>query len=97
VIKPDVVFFGGFVPSEVVADAYRLVDGAEAMLVVGSSLTVYSGYRFVKRASECGLPIALLNLGETRADPLATLRIEALATDVLPRLARRLLHAPREA
>ena len=87
VLKPDVVFFGANVPLPIVAEAFAAVDAASALLVVGSSLAVYSGYRFVARAAERGIPIAIVNLGETRGDALATAKVEALAGDVLPRLA----------
>ena len=87
VLKPDVVFFGGSVPRPVVDAAYRLVDESEALLVVGSSLTVYSGYRFVRRAAERGVPVAIVNLGPTRGDPLATLRWDERAGATLPALA----------
>jgi NAD-dependent SIR2 family protein deacetylase len=84
VLKPDVVFFGDSVPRPRVELAFQALDAAEVLLVVGSSLTVFSGYRFVLRARERGLPIALVNLGATRADGDATLKIEARAGDVLP-------------
>ena len=87
VLKPDVVFFGGSVPREVVAAAYALVDAAEALLVIGSSLEVYSGYRFVRRAAERGAPVAIVNLGPTRGDPLAAVRWEERAGAALPPLA----------
>jgi NAD+-dependent protein deacetylase sirtuin 4 len=87
VLKPDVVFFGANVPLPIVAEAFAMVDSAEALLVVGSSLAVYSGYRFVARAAERGIPIGIVNLGETRGDPLASTKVHALAGDVLPRLA----------
>jgi NAD-dependent deacetylase sirtuin 4 len=87
VLKPDVVFFGANVPAAVVAAAFELLDGGDALLVVGSSLAVYSGYRLVARAADRGMPIGIVNLGETRGDPLATARLDALAGDVLPRLA----------
>ena len=61
------------------------VDEADALLVVGSSLTVWSGYRFAKRASERRLPIAIVNIGPTRADDLATLKIEEKCGEVLSR------------
>ncbi|MGN6183812.1 MAG: NAD-dependent protein deacetylase [Thermoanaerobaculia bacterium] len=77
VLKPAVVFFGESVPQEKVSYSMMRVDEADALLVVGSSLTVWSGFRFVKRASERGLPIAIVNIGPTRADDLATLKIEA--------------------
>jgi NAD-dependent SIR2 family protein deacetylase len=90
VLKPDVVFFGGFVPAPTVEAAYGLVERSEALLVAGTSLAVYSGLRFVRRAVERGLPVAVVNLGETRADALAQLRVEARIGEVLPRLAEAL-------
>jgi len=86
-LKPDVVFFGGTVPRPTVDSGFALVDGAEALLVVGSSLAVYSGFRFVRRAAERGLPIAIVNLGPTRADDLGAVRVAARAGVLLPRLA----------
>ena len=85
-IKPDVVFFGESVPPTKVEQSYALVEAADALLVVGSSLTVFSGYRFVRRAAERGIAVAIVNLGETRGDPYATVRVDAPAGDVLPRL-----------
>jgi NAD-dependent deacetylase sirtuin 4 len=87
VLKPDVVYFGETVPPSRVQQAYAWVDAAEALLVVGSSLAVFSGYRFVRRAAELGHPIAIVNLGETRGDPYATMRIDASAGAVLSALA----------
>ncbi|HYI11091.1 MAG TPA: NAD-dependent protein deacetylase [Thermoanaerobaculia bacterium] len=83
VLKPAVVFFGESVPPEKVTYSMRRVEEADAMLVVGSSLTVWSGFRFVKRAAERGLPIAIVNIGPTRADDLATLKIEEKCGTVL--------------
>jgi NAD-dependent SIR2 family protein deacetylase len=88
VLKPDVVFFGDSVPRPRVDAAFAKLDEAEALLVVGSSLTVFSGYRFVLRAKERGQPVAVLNLGPTRADGDATVKIEASAGELLPRLVR---------
>jgi NAD-dependent SIR2 family protein deacetylase len=85
-LMPDVVFFGGNVARPVVDAAWAMIDAAEALLVVGSSLTVFSGYRFVRGAAERGLPIAILNQGPTRGDPHATARLEAPAGLALPRL-----------
>lgn len=76
-LKPDVVFFGENVPRARVHDARAALTASEAMLVVGSSLMVYSGFRFAKMASEAGLPLAILNAGTTRADALAELRLAA--------------------
>jgi NAD-dependent SIR2 family protein deacetylase len=75
VLKPDVVFFGESVPKERVAAAMHHLQQADAMLVVGSSLMVYSGYRFAQAAAAAGKPIAAVNLGRTRADDLLTLKI----------------------
>jgi NAD+-dependent protein deacetylase sirtuin 4 len=87
VLKPKVVFFGENVPAEVTADAWSLFSEGEVLLVVGSSLTVFSGYRFVRRAAQHGVPVALVNLGPTRGDPLATLRVDDRVEAVLPALA----------
>jgi NAD-dependent SIR2 family protein deacetylase len=76
ILKPDVVFFGENVPRHQVTAAHEAVDQADAMLVVGSSLTVYSGFRFVQIAARRNIPIAAINLGRTRADDLLTLKIE---------------------
>jgi NAD+-dependent protein deacetylase sirtuin 4 len=86
-LKPNVVFFGEQVSQAVVDDAYESVAAAELLLVVGSSLTVFSGLRFVKRAHASGIPIAIVNVGPTRAKGLATLEVEARLGDMLPRLA----------
>jgi NAD-dependent SIR2 family protein deacetylase len=83
VMKPDVVFFGESVPKERVRAAIEATDRADALLVVGSSLMVFSGYRFAKRAAETGKPIGILNRGRTRADDMAALKIDANCEDVL--------------
>ncbi len=74
VLKPAVVFFGESVPKPVVADAYSALQRADAVLVVGSSLMVYSSFRFCTAAAQAGKPLALLNLGRTRADDIASAR-----------------------
>nr|WP_284268462.1 NAD-dependent protein deacetylase [Bradyrhizobium iriomotense] len=76
ILKPDVVFFGESVPREVVASAQEHLEQADAMLIVGSSLMVYSGFRFVQMAARKNIPIAAVNLGRTRADDLLTLKVE---------------------
>lgn len=88
-LKPRVVFFGENVARPVVEQAYGLLGEAEALLVVGSSLVVFSGYRFVRRASERGLPIAIVNLGQTRGDSLAQVVLAQRAGALLPCLAAR--------
>jgi NAD-dependent SIR2 family protein deacetylase len=90
VMKPNVVFFGESVPRPVVDQAYAWVEEAGGLLVVGTSLTVFSGFRFVKRAAERGRPIAIVNLGATRGDALAELCIDAPAGRVVEALARAL-------
>jgi NAD+-dependent protein deacetylase sirtuin 4 len=86
VVKPDVVFFGEIVPAGWVEEAWRLFGEGEVLLVVGSSLTVYSGRRFVYRAQQEGMPIAVVNIGATRADEVAAVKVESPLGRVLPRL-----------
>jgi len=87
VLKPDVVFFGENVPRTRVEQALSLLEEAEVLLVVGSSLAVYSGYRFAVQAHEESKPVAIINLGPCRADALAAVRIETALSEALPRLA----------
>lgn len=82
-LMPDVVFFGGSVPRATLDAAWALFDRAEVLLVVGSSLTVFSGYRFVRRAAERNVPVAIVNRGPTRGDPHAVLRIDAVSSATL--------------
>jgi NAD-dependent protein deacetylase/lipoamidase sirtuin 4 len=91
VLKPDVVFFGENVPKEQVDAAWRLMEQAGALLVVGSSLTVFSGRRFVYGAQKTGVPVAIVNLGPTKADELADVKVEGRVGAVLPRLAQALV------
>ncbi|WP_338015459.1 NAD-dependent protein deacetylase [Dyella acidiphila] len=83
VLKPDVVFFGENVPRDRVTMAMQALDEADAMLVVGSSLMVFSGYRFAHAAAKAGKPIAAVNLGRTRADPLLSLKVEQPCAEAL--------------
>ena len=82
-LKPDVVFFGENVPSARYEEARDAVAAADAILVAGSSLMVYSGFRFVRQAHDAGLPIAIVNRGRTRGDELATLKVEGDVGTVL--------------
>jgi NAD-dependent SIR2 family protein deacetylase len=75
-LKPDVVFFGENVPEDRYEDAREALAGADALLIAGSSLMVYSGFRFVRQAHEAGLPIAIVNRGRTRGDEFAELKVE---------------------
>jgi NAD-dependent SIR2 family protein deacetylase len=85
-LKPDVVFFGENVPRPRVDACYALVEAARSLLVLGSSLTVMSGLRFVRRAAALGTPVAIVNQGETRGDPLASVKVAAPLSVVLPAL-----------
>ena len=86
-LKPDIVYFGENVPKPRVTRAYDMVDSASALLVVGSSLTVFSGRRFVKRAAAQTKPVVILNRGRTRCDDLATLTLDQGCSPVLRALA----------
>jgi NAD-dependent SIR2 family protein deacetylase len=90
VLKPDVVFFGENVPKPRVEHCYGLVDESRALLVLGSSLTVMSGLRFVRHAAKAGTPIAIINQGQTRGDPYAAVRLDVPLGRALTRLAERL-------
>jgi NAD-dependent SIR2 family protein deacetylase len=94
-LKPDVVFFGETVPRERVDLSFAVVESARALLVLGSSLTVMSGYRFVLRAVKLGLPVAIVNQGLTRGDAHATIRIDAPLSPMLCELAGSLIAPAR--
>jgi NAD-dependent SIR2 family protein deacetylase len=86
-LKPDVVFFGENVPRSRVQRCFELLDGSACLLVLGSSLTVMSGLRFVHRARQGRIPVAIVNRGATRGDPLADIKLDAALGEVLPTLA----------
>ena len=101
ILKPYVVFFGDNVPKPRVESVRRQVEQSDALLVVGSSLFVFSGYRlgaknwinftiafcrFVTQARDLGIPIAVVNIGPTRADSIVDLKISAKAGDILPKI-----------
>ncbi|MDN5794962.1 MAG: NAD-dependent protein deacetylase 1 [Intrasporangium sp.] len=85
-VKPDVVFFGESVPKPLVDDCFRLVESARSLLVLGSSLAVMSGYRFVRRARQVGVPVAIVTQSATRGDADATVRIHATLAPTLDAL-----------
>jgi NAD-dependent SIR2 family protein deacetylase len=85
-LKPDVVFFGENVPRPRVQRCYELVASSALLLVLGSSLTVMSGLRFVHRATRDGIPVAIVNQGVTRGDEHALIKIDAPLGDTLSRL-----------
>jgi NAD+-dependent protein deacetylase sirtuin 4 len=86
IMKPHVVFFGENVPPNVVGEAWSVFEQGDALLVTGSSLTVYSGRRFIYRACRDGVPIAIINRGPTRADDVAAVKIDGALGAVLPAL-----------
>ncbi|MGB7449219.1 MAG: Sir2 family NAD-dependent protein deacetylase [Ornithinimicrobium sp.] len=86
-LKPDVVFFGGTVERPLVDSSFDLVERSRSVLVLGSSLQVMSGYRFVRRAAARGTPVAVVTRGSTRGARETTVHVDALLEDVLPRLA----------
>jgi len=83
VLKPDIVFFGDNVASNVKEFCCQKLEESDCLLVVGSSLFVYSGYRFALKAKEAGIPLAILNIGETRADHLADVKVQGICSAVL--------------
>ncbi len=87
ILMPDVVFFGGTVPPERVSACMEAVRSSDALLAVGSSLQVYSGFRFCRLAAELGKPLAIINPGQTRADSLARLRLRCDCGPLLWRVA----------
>ena len=91
VLKPNVVFFGHNVAKPVVDEAYEVVARAEALLVAGTSLAVFSGYRFLLRASDLNVPILIVNRGPVRGEERADLKIEESTGDTLAALASELL------
>lgn len=90
-LKPDVVFFGESVPRDRLAAADALVENADAMLIVGTSLVVWSGFRLARRAAERGIPIAAVNNGLTRADGMLTFKLEGDCGSVMQEALRRLI------
>jgi NAD-dependent SIR2 family protein deacetylase len=86
ILKPDVVFFGENVPLERVERSVAAVDRAEVLLVIGTSLAVNSGVRFARQAAKAEKPIIVVNVGPTKADVLATVKLEVNSSVVLPLL-----------
>jgi len=86
IVKPDVVFFGERVPSERVKVATEKLEQSDALLVVGSSLMVFSGYQFARLAQKASIPVVIINRGRTRADNIATQKLSSDCTEILPRV-----------
>ncbi len=90
VLKTDVVFFGENVPRPIVEQAWQLLAEAGSLLVLGSSMTVFSGFRFAERAQREGKEVLIINDGPTRADDFASVKLEGRLGDLLPALVRRI-------
>ena len=88
ILKPDIVYFGESVPRDRVDAAFAMVESADVLLVLGSSLTVMSGLRFVRRAAKLGIPVAIVNRGATRGDTYAALTLDAGCSETLTDLRR---------
>lgn len=86
ILKPHVVFFGDSVPKPMVSSIQKRLEESDSVLIIGSSVEVHSSYRFADAAWRQSKPIAILNIGATRADRLAAVKVSAIAGDVLPRL-----------
>ena len=86
ILKPDIIFFGDNVPRQIVESVKYNVKHSDSLLVLGSTLTTFSGYRIVLQAKNAGLPIAILNIGKTRADNFADIKINGRCGDVLSRI-----------
>ncbi len=89
-MKPDVVFFGETVPSERVSAATKKLEQSDALLIVGSSLMVFSGYRFARLAQEASIPVVIINRGRTRADDIAAQKLSGDCAEILLRVVDRL-------
>jgi NAD-dependent deacetylase sirtuin 4 len=84
--KPNIVFFGDNVPKPRVDFVYSQITASDCLLVIGSSLHVYSGYRFIVRANELGKPSAIINIGKTRGDKFASVKLSGKASDILSKV-----------
>lgn len=86
ILKPDIVFFGDNVPRDRVENVKTNVENSDALLIMGTSLTTFSAYRVVLQALDAKKPIAIINIGKTRADELVNLRVEGRCGDILPKV-----------
>ncbi|XP_017891124.1 NAD-dependent protein deacylase Sirt4 isoform X3 [Ceratina calcarata] len=86
VLKPDIIFFGDNVPRQTVETVKYNVDRSDSLLIIGSTLTTYSGYRIALQANSAGKPIGIINIGKTRADDLAVVKVEGRCGDVLAKV-----------
>ena len=86
ILKPDIVYFGDNVPKERVEYVYSQLKSSDSLLVIGSSLQVFSGYRFILKAIELGKSIAIINIGPTRGDKLAHVKVAGKCSDILSKI-----------
>lgn len=90
ILKPDIVFFGDNVPKDRAERLANLVCNCDGLLILGSSLLVYSGYRILLHSHELGIPIAIVNIGQVRGQDRAQLKISTKCGDVIPKLFKKL-------
>jgi len=83
ILKPNIVFFGDSVPHDVVQNVKANIENSDALLILGTTLTTFSAYRIVLQAIDAKKPIAIVNIGETRADKLVNLKVEGRCSDLL--------------
>ena len=95
-LMPDVVFFGGTVPKDRVDACFDLINSAQGLIVIGSSLSVYSGYRFCRHAASQDKPLVILNQGKTRADSMSHCRFNEAPFSLLEKLAQHITSTQQE-
>lgn len=86
ILKPDIVFFGDNMPRDVVQDVKANVENSDALLILGTTVTTFSAYRIVLQAIDTKKPVAIVNIGETRADKLVDLRVAGRCGDILTKV-----------
>lgn len=85
-MKPDIIFFGDNVPSDIVQSVKNNIENSDALLILGTTLTTFSAYRIVLQAVDANKPIAIVNIGKTRADEFVNLRVEGRCGDILSKV-----------
>ena len=85
-LKPEIVFFGDNVPKHTAEKLANLICNSDALLILGSSLLVYSGYRILLHSHDLGTPIAIVNIGSVRGEDKAQLKISTKCGDIIPKL-----------
>jgi len=85
-LKPDIIFFGDSIPRDIVQNVKTNIENSDALLILGTTLTTFSAYRIVLQAIDTKRPIAIINIGETRADKLVNLKVEGRCSDLLTKV-----------